>query len=76
MKQQVDQHRSERSFEEGDWVFLRLKRYKQIVKIWATSRAILLEWCQPGAEDLVKDQEVDEYHQHENLSCEKYENTS
>ena len=28
MKQQVDQHRSERSFEEGDWVFLRLQPYK------------------------------------------------
>ena len=27
-KQQVDQHRSERSFEDGDWVFLRLKPYK------------------------------------------------
>jgi hypothetical protein len=24
MKQQADQHRSERSFEVGDWVFLRL----------------------------------------------------
>ena len=30
MKQQVDQHRSERSFEEGDWVFLRLQPYKQV----------------------------------------------
>ena len=30
MKQQVDQHCSERNFEEGDWVFLRLKRYKQM----------------------------------------------
>jgi hypothetical protein len=28
MKQQVDQHRSERSFEVGDWVFLRLQLYK------------------------------------------------
>ena len=28
MKQQADQHRSERSFEEGDWVFLRLQPYK------------------------------------------------
>ena len=25
MKQKVDQHRSERSFEVGDWVFLRLQ---------------------------------------------------
>jgi hypothetical protein len=28
MKQQVDQHRSEISFEVGDWVFLRLQPYK------------------------------------------------
>jgi hypothetical protein len=30
MKQQADQHRSERSFEVGDWVFLRLEPYKQM----------------------------------------------
>ena len=30
MKQQADQHRSERSFDVGDWVFLRLQPYKQI----------------------------------------------
>jgi hypothetical protein len=30
MKQQVDQHCSERSFEVGDWVFLRLQLYKHI----------------------------------------------
>jgi len=30
MKQQVDQHRSERSFDVGDWVFLRLQPYKQM----------------------------------------------
>jgi hypothetical protein len=30
MKQQADQHRSERSFEVGDWVFLRLQPYKQM----------------------------------------------
>ena len=30
MKQQVDQHHSERNFEVGDWVFLRLQPYKQI----------------------------------------------
>jgi hypothetical protein len=29
MKQQEDQHRSERQFEEGDWVFFRLQPYKQ-----------------------------------------------
>ena len=29
MKQQVDQHRSERHFQEGDQVFLRLQPYKQ-----------------------------------------------
>ena len=28
MKQQVDKHHSERSFEVGDWVFLRLQPYK------------------------------------------------
>ena len=28
MKQQADTHRSERSFEVGDWVFLRLQPYK------------------------------------------------
>ena len=30
MKQQVDQHRSERSFNVGDWVFLWLQPYKQM----------------------------------------------
>ena len=30
MKQQAYQHRSERSFEEGDWVFVRLQPYKQM----------------------------------------------
>jgi hypothetical protein len=30
MKQEADQHRSERSFEVGDWVFLRLQPYKQM----------------------------------------------
>jgi hypothetical protein len=30
MKQQADQHRSERSFEVEDWVFLRLQPYKQM----------------------------------------------
>jgi hypothetical protein len=30
MKQKADQHRSERSFEVGDWVFLRLQPYKQM----------------------------------------------
>jgi hypothetical protein len=30
MKQQEDQHRSEREFEVGDWVFLRLQPYKQM----------------------------------------------
>ena len=30
MKQQEDQHHSERSFEEGDWVFLRLQPYKHM----------------------------------------------
>ena len=30
MKQQVDQHRSERSFDVGDWVFLWLQPYKQM----------------------------------------------
>lgn len=30
MKQQEDQHHNERSFEVGDWVFLRLQPYKQM----------------------------------------------
>jgi hypothetical protein len=30
MKQQEYQHHSERSFEVGDWVFLRLQPYKQM----------------------------------------------
>jgi hypothetical protein len=30
MKQQTYQHRSERSFEVGDWVFLGLQPYKQM----------------------------------------------
>jgi hypothetical protein len=30
MKQQADQHCSERSFEVGDWVVLRLQPYKQM----------------------------------------------
>ena len=31
MKQQADQHRSERSFDVGDWVFLWLQPYKQML---------------------------------------------
>jgi len=30
MKQQENQHHSERSFEVGDWVFLRLQPYKEM----------------------------------------------
>lgn len=30
MKQQADKHHSEREFEVGDWVFLRLQPYKQV----------------------------------------------
>ena len=30
MKQQVDQHRNERSFDVGDWVLLRLQPYKHM----------------------------------------------
>eukprot|EP00253_Pinus_taeda_P033714 PITA_33714 len=30
MKQQADQHRSERSFDVGDWVFLRIQPYKKM----------------------------------------------
>ena len=30
MKQQADQHHSERSFDVGDWVFLRLQPYKKM----------------------------------------------
>ena len=30
MKQQADQHRSERNFDVGDWVFLRLQPYKKM----------------------------------------------
>ena len=30
MKQQTNEHRSERSFEGGDWVFLRLHHYRQM----------------------------------------------
>ena len=30
MKQQVYQHHNERSFDVGDWVFLRLQPYKQM----------------------------------------------
>ena len=33
MKQQADQHRSERSFEEGDWVFMRLQPYNKQMSI-------------------------------------------
>ncbi|XP_004310194.1 PREDICTED: uncharacterized protein LOC101296542 [Fragaria vesca subsp. vesca] len=29
MKQQTDQHRTERTFEEGDWVYLKLHPYRQ-----------------------------------------------
>jgi hypothetical protein len=30
MKQQADQHRNEREFEVGNWVFMRLQPYKQM----------------------------------------------
>ena len=30
MKQQANQYRNENSFEEGDWVFLRLQPYKKM----------------------------------------------
>ena len=30
MKQQVDQHRTEREFELVDWVFVRFQPYKQL----------------------------------------------
>ena len=30
MKQQADQHHSERSFDVGDWVFLQLQPYKRM----------------------------------------------
>ena len=30
MKQQADQHRSERGFDVGNWVFLRLQSYKKM----------------------------------------------
>ena len=30
MRQQVDQHRTKREFEVGDWVFLILQHYKQV----------------------------------------------
>ena len=30
MKQQADQHHNERSFDVGNWVFLRLQPYKQM----------------------------------------------
>ena len=30
MKQQADRHRTEREFEIGDWVFVRLQPYKQL----------------------------------------------
>jgi hypothetical protein len=30
VKQLTNQHRSEREFEEGDWVFVRLQPYKQL----------------------------------------------
>jgi hypothetical protein len=30
MKQQADKHRTEREFELGDWVFVRLQPYKQL----------------------------------------------
>ena len=33
MKKQADQHRGERSFDVGDWVFLRLQPYKQMTSI-------------------------------------------
>jgi hypothetical protein len=38
MKQQADQHRSERSFEVGNWVFLRLQPYKQMSLKQATNK--------------------------------------
>ena len=31
MKQQADQHRTEREFEGTDWVFVRLQPYKQLL---------------------------------------------
>lgn len=30
MKAQADQHRSDKSFQEGDWVYFRLQPYRQL----------------------------------------------
>jgi hypothetical protein len=40
MKQQENQHRSERSFEVGDWVFLRLQPYKIFITFKFTSNNV------------------------------------
>ena len=48
MKQQEDQHRSERSFDVGDWVFLQLQPYKQMsLKQAKKDNKLLLKYYGP-----------------------------
>jgi hypothetical protein len=48
MKQQADQHRSERSFEVRDWVFLRLQPYKQMyLKKYKKDNKLSPKYCGP-----------------------------
>ena len=48
MKQHEDQHRSERSFDVGDWVFLRLQPYKQMFLKQATDNKLSPKYYGPS----------------------------
>ena len=47
MKQQYDLHRSEREFQEGEWVFLRLQPYKKQSMAYRASHKLSLRLFAP-----------------------------
>jgi hypothetical protein len=47
MKQQIDQHRTEREFEIGEWVFVRLQPYKQLSLKQQGNNKLALKYYEP-----------------------------